>query len=41
MALVALDVAWRIKIVVVAGCDVLVGQQVSNVETDDISSIIV
>jgi hypothetical protein len=41
VALVALDVAWRIEVVVVARRDDLAGQQVSNVETDDVSSIIV
>ena len=41
MALVALNVAWRVEIVVVARCDFLVWQQVSDIETDDLSGVIV
>ena len=41
VALVALDVTWRIEIVVVARCDVLVGQQIGDVETNDLSRVIV
>jgi len=41
MALVALDVAWRIEVVVVARGDVVVGQQVGDIETDDLSGVIV
>ena len=41
MALIALDVAWRIEVVVVARRDDLAGQQVSDIETNDLSGIIV
>lgn len=41
MALVALDVTWGVEIVVVSRCDVLVGQQVSDVEADNLSGVIV
>lgn len=41
MALVALDVAWRVEIVVVARRDFLTRQQVGDVETDNLGGIIV
>ena len=41
MALVALDVAWRIEIVVVSRSDFFVRQQVGDVETDNLGGIIV
>lgn len=41
MALVALDVTWRIEVVVVARRNVLAGQQVGDVETDDLARIII
>jgi hypothetical protein len=41
VALVALDVAWCIKVVILARRDVLLGQQVSDVETDDLDGIVV
>lgn len=41
MALIALDVAWRIEVVVVARSDVFVRDQVSDIETDNLGGIIV
>lgn len=41
MALIALEVCRRIEIVVMARRDVLVGQKVRDVETDDLSGIVV
>ena len=36
-----MDIARRLEVVVIARSDVLVGQQIGNVETDDLGSIIV
>jgi hypothetical protein len=41
MALVAFDVSWCIEVVVVAWRDVVVGQQVGDIETDDLSGVVV
>jgi hypothetical protein len=41
MALVALDVARRVKIVIVARCDVLAGQQAGHIEADDLCSVVI
>jgi hypothetical protein len=41
MALVALDISRRVKIVVVARLDSLVGQKIGDVEADDLCSVVV
>jgi hypothetical protein len=41
MALVALDISGGVEVVVMARCDGLRGQQVGNVEADDICGVII